>query len=259
MVAKLIAYGADRGQALGRLGLGLAQAQLVGPKSNLAFLSALIGSDEVRAGQHDTGFIDKHLAELGAAPKPPEPRATLAAAEAILFGRPKPGTQALDPWAVDDAFELTGRRATPFDLRVDGQAERLVLEEKGAERILRFADGRDAGPPAPVSLYFSDGGYFALCRGRQSRVDPIDPLQGPPAGSTEATGEIVAPMHGRLIALFVAEGEEVAEGQRVAVVEAMKMEHTLSAARPGRVSGLTAKTGDTVEQGQKLMSISEGS
>jgi 3-methylcrotonyl-CoA carboxylase alpha subunit len=258
MVAKLIAFGETREQAFDRLGEALSTAFFVGPKSNLAFLSALIAAEPVRAGRHDTGFIDKHLAELGAAPRPSEPRATLAAAERLLELSPRPALAPLDPWSIDDSFELTGMRSTPLQVRVDGHIERLVRDDHGAVRTLRFADGRDLGPPAEAALFFSDGGYFALLRGRQSRIDPVDPLQGPPAGSTEETGEVDAPMHGRLIALFVAEGDAVAEGGKLAVVEAMKMEHTLNAARAGRVSGLTAKVGDIVEQGAKLMSIVEG-
>ena len=62
-------------------------------------------------------------------------------------------------------------------------------------------------------------------------------------------------MHGRLIALFVEEGEAVEEGARLAVVEAMKMEHALIAPRAGRVEGLRGAIGETVEQGQRLMTI----
>ena len=75
------------------------------------------------------------------------------------------------------------------------------------------------------------------------------------AGAGEETGEILAPMHGRLIALFVEEGEAVEEGARLAVVEAMKMEHALTAPRAGRIADLAAEVGDTVEQGRRLMVV----
>ncbi len=106
-------------------------------------------------------------------------------------------------------------------------------------------------------LFPSEGGYFALCRRPPKPHRAVDPLQGPPAGASEESGEITAPMHGRLIALFVDEGDAVEEGARLAVVEAMKMEHTLNAPRAGRVSGLSAAVGQTVEQGEKLMAIGE--
>jgi len=94
-----------------------------------------------------------------------------------------------------------------------------------------------------------------LCRGRQSEVVAVDPLQGAAAGAAEETGEILAPMTGRLIALFVADGDEVEEGARLAVVEAMKMEHALTAPRTGKITGLTAVVGDSVEQGRLLMAV----
>jgi 3-methylcrotonyl-CoA carboxylase alpha subunit len=83
----------------------------------------------------------------------------------------------------------------------------------------------------------------------------VDPLEGAAAGASEETGEIVAPMHGRVIALFVEQGQIVEEGARLAVVEAMKMEHALAAPRAGRIEGLAAAVGETVEQGQRLMMV----
>ena len=103
MVAKLIAHGATRAAAFDRLDAALKHARLVGPKSNVAFLTALIEAPDVRAARHDTGFIDAHLAELGAAPRPPEPRATLAAAARWLEERENPPPIRATP----------GRPATP--------------------------------------------------------------------------------------------------------------------------------------------------
>ena len=94
-----------------------------------------------------------------------------------------------------------------------------------------------------------------LAGGRQVRVALIDPLASLGAGAVEGLGEISAPMHGRLIALAVAEGDLVVEGQRVVVVEAMKMEHALTAPHAGRVADLAAGVGEAVEQGQILMKI----
>jgi 3-methylcrotonyl-CoA carboxylase alpha subunit len=96
---------------------------------------------------------------------------------------------------------------------------------------------------------------FVLRGGRQIRIVRVDPLAGGLAAAGESSGEIGAPMHGRMIALHVEEGQQVAEGARLAVVEAMKMEHALVAPRPGRVANLAARVGDTVEQGQRLMTI----
>jgi 3-methylcrotonyl-CoA carboxylase alpha subunit len=258
MIAKMIAHAPTRDAAFDRLAEGLSQAVAIGPKTNIAFLSALIAAPEVRAGAHDTGFIDAHLGDLGAAPHPPEPRATLAAAERLFSARIDAAPTELDPWSTPDSFELTGRRLTPFEVRVDGHVERLVVEARGGELTARFADGRASGPDAAVTLYPTEHGFFALCRGRQSEVLAVDPLQGAAVGAAAETGEILAPMTGRLIALYVAEGDEVEEGTRLAVVEAMKMEHALTAPRAGKVVGLTAAVGDAVEQGRVLMTVGAG-
>ena len=99
---------------------------------------------------------------------------------------------------------------------------------------------------------------YVLCGGRQIRVERVDPLAGGAGGREAESGEIAAPMHGRVIALSVEEGDVVVAGQRLAVVEAMKMEHALVAPRAGRATRLAAKLGDVVEQGQRLMTIAAG-
>ena len=145
------------------------------------------------------------------------------------------------------------------------QAARLgaqvVAVDFGADEVRSVRDTfgamADAGELDPVALYPTEHGFIALSRGRQSEVAAVDPLQGAAAGAAEETGEIVAPMTGRLIALFVAEGEWVEEGVRLAVVEAMKMEHALTAPRAGKIVGLSAAVGDGVEQGRLLMTVAE--
>ena len=112
-----------------------------------------------------------------------------------------------------------------------------------ARRAFAFADGRAApteGPPPHVTR-IGDAAYV-LCGGRQIRVERVDPMAGGAGGREAGSGEVAAPMHGRVIALSVEEGDVVVAGQRLAVVEAMKMEHALVAPRAGRVTRLAAKT-----------------
>ena len=99
---------------------------------------------------------------------------------------------------------------------------------------------------------------YVLCGGRQIRVERVDPLAGGAGGRETGSGEVAAPMHGRVIALSVEEGDVVVAGQRLAVVEAMKMEHALVAPRAGHVIRFAAKLGDVVQQGQRLMTIAAG-
>ena len=112
-------------------GDALSRTDVIGPKTNLAFLGALIASPEVRAGAHDTGFIDAHLSELGASPREPERAATLAAAATFWRERTAgQGVASLDPWDIGDTFELSQTRRTPLEVKVDGHVEKLIAEAK---------------------------------------------------------------------------------------------------------------------------------
>jgi 3-methylcrotonyl-CoA carboxylase alpha subunit len=254
LIAKLIASGPDRQSALEALRGALGEAVVVGPRTNLAFLDALLADSAVQAGGVDVGFIDANAARLGAEPRPPDPRAVLAGAAALIA--PPPMVEAGDPWGVADAFELTAPRRTGFEILVDGRLERLVAIEPASKRWLAFADERVVvaeGPPWHV-FRVGDAAYV-LCGGRQTCVERIDPMAGGAGGREGESGEVVAPMHGRVIAISINEGDDVVAGQRVAVVEAMKMEHALVAPRAGRAEHLAAKLGDVVEQGQRLLTI----
>ena len=101
----------------------------------------------------------------------------------------------------------------------------------------------------------TDAGVYGLAGGRQTFVALIDPLDQIAGAGEDEDGAVVAPMTGRLAALDVAEGDAVAQGQRLAVVEAMKMEHALTAPFAGRVRDLSAKAGDQVEMGARLMRV----
>jgi 3-methylcrotonyl-CoA carboxylase alpha subunit len=258
MIAKLIAHAPTREAALAKLNDAVARAFVIGPKTNLEFLSALLTAPEVAVGNYDTGFIDANLARLGATPREPDPRAVLAGAE-VLWRRGVPTAPSqgpVDPWAIADGFELTGVRRASFEASVEGKVERLVATTTPEGATFSFLDGREAGGPgAPMSIHPIEDGVLVLSGGRQTHVALVDPLEGAAAGASEETGEIVAPMHGRVIALFVEQGQIVEEGARLAVVEAMKMEHALAAPRAGRIEGLAAAVGETVEQGQRLMMV----
>jgi 3-methylcrotonyl-CoA carboxylase alpha subunit len=254
LIAKLIAHAPSREAAIAALRAGLAQAEVIGLKTNLAFLDALLSQSEIERGAVDTTFIDANAARLGAEPRAPNARAILAGAEALIA--PPPAGDPADPWSLADSFELAGPRRVGFDLLVDDRRERLVMVGPPGRRSFEFADGRALGPTEPAPRVTKIGEFaYVLAGGRQVRVALADPLARAGVGAAEGLGEISAPMHGRLIALAVAEGDQVAEGQRLAIVEAMKMEHALTAPRAGRVVGLVAGVGEAVEQGQTLMTI----
>jgi 3-methylcrotonyl-CoA carboxylase alpha subunit len=259
LIAKLIAHAETREAAIAKLDAALAHAVAMGPKTNIAFLRALLAAPEFRAGAHDTGFIDLNLERLGAVPQGIDARAALAGVEAIyadIF--PRPAAADGDPWSVADSFELMGPRRTPFEAKVDGKAEPFIAIARGEEVEIAFRDGRaaPASEVAPTVLAVEDG-VLVLNGGRQTHVSPLGADEGGEVGVQAGDGGVVAPMHGRLVALAVEEGQAVEAGQRVAMLEAMKMEHALIAPRAGRVTLAGPKVGETVEQGALVMRVEE--
>jgi 3-methylcrotonyl-CoA carboxylase alpha subunit len=251
MIAKVIVHGPSRAEALAALGKELDDAVVIGPKTNLAFLSALLRSREFAAGTIDTGFIDLNLGRLGAEPRPPDRRAIHAAARLLIQRRDERGASPLspfDPWRIADSFELIGSRRIGLDVSIDGVPSRVHLVE-GAN-VDRFAEAGDA-----ITLYATESGVCAFSAGRQALVQLIDPFDKAEAGADEGDAAIRAPMNGRLVALAVREGEPVEAGKRLAVVEAMKMEHALVAPHAGVVRDLTASVGDQLEMGERIMRV----
>jgi 3-methylcrotonyl-CoA carboxylase alpha subunit len=259
MIAKIIAHGATRDEALDRLSRALDETLVAGPHTNAAFLRALCDAPEYRDGAFDTGFIEAHLSRLGAAPREADAVAVLAGAERLLARRADDPPAPLDPWRVADSFELTGRRSVGLDILVDGRPAPLVQRSVDGRREIAFV----GGPPsedesdAPLRIVEADDALFVLRRGRQTEMRFIDPLDGEAESSAAGSGRIEAPMHGRLLGLFVEEGQHVEQGARVAIVEAMKMEHSLHAPHAGRVVAISAVVGDQVQQGARLMTIEE--
>ena len=260
LIAKLIAHADTREEAFAKLDTALRQAVVMGPKTNIAFLRALLAAPEFRDGRHDTGFIDAHLEELGAVKQPPDPRAALVGVEAIYAAIAPAAAPAVegDPWSVADAFELMGPRRLPFEAEVDGAKQNFVAVARGASVDIAFRDGR-AAPAAEVAptVLAVEEGVLVLNGGRQTHVAAPRHFVGEDEAAEDAGGDVRAPMHGRLIALAVAEGEAVEAGQRLAVLEAMKMEHALTAPKAGRVTLAGHKVGDIVEPGEVVASVGE--
>jgi 3-methylcrotonyl-CoA carboxylase alpha subunit len=212
-------------------------------------------SHEFAAGRIDTGFIDANLGRLGAEPHPPNRKAVHAAARLLLErcdeGRPSP-LHPFDPWRAADSFELVGSRRMSVDVTVDGVPMRAHLVEGpnvGPIAKNEGAEARDA-----VTLHEAKGGVYAFAGGRQAFVELVDSFAKAEA-AVEGDAAIRAPMNGRLVAVAVEEGDMVEAGQRLAVVEAMKMEHALVAPHAGVVRDLSLSVGKQVEMGETIMRV----
>ena len=257
MIAKLIAHGASRGQALDRLAAALEGTIAAGPRTNLAFLAALARAPRFRQGEFDTGFIDRHLAELGAAPQPLD-RAAVALAAERLVARERARIEAAreqdapaSPWESADAFQLSGPRRLVLPLIADG--ERVTAEIAYGAQGLSVTVGGER-PAADAVVVVVAAAVYVLRRGRQTEVRLRD-LALDEAVEQGQGGLIRAPMHGKVLAILVEPGAAVKRGQRLAVIEAMKMEHSLTAPIDGTVAEIAVGPQAQVAEGAKLMVI----
>jgi 3-methylcrotonyl-CoA carboxylase alpha subunit len=254
MLAKVIASGSDRGEALERLAAALGEVRIAGPRTNLGFLSAIATHPEFRSGAPDTGFVDREIGHLVgssldrglAAPAVAE----WLSNEARELARAAPG-----PWARSDGFELGGlERRSRVDVHIDGEAVPVeVAWASGGPKLLTIA-GEAPPEVEPSEVIWGEGEAFILHRRGQLQVAFPDPLARDLA-SVDGGGEVVAPMHGRVVAVSVAAGDQVTKGDLLFTVEAMKMEHGVVAPASGTVREVRVAPGTQIDQGAVGVSI----
>jgi 3-methylcrotonyl-CoA carboxylase alpha subunit len=259
MIAKLIAHDRTREQALDRLAGALEQTIVVGPRSNAGFLAALCRAPGFRKGDYDTAFIDRHLAELGAEPRELDRAAAALGAQKLLAQENEriAASQAAEPddipspWEAADAFQLSSERTLALQVVAEGKIVTAQVAYGRAGPIVSI----DGQTPAGDALAVADGNsVYVLRHGRQTKVSLRD-LAFDEAGDQDKSGVVRAPMHGKVLDILVEEGARVIRGQRVAIVEAMKMEHTLVAPVDGTVADIAVGRGAQVAEGAKVLRI----
>ena len=259
MLAKLIAHGNSRHEALDRLAGALDNTIVVGPRSNAGFLAALCRAEGFRKGDFDTGFIDRSLAALGAVPQGLDRAAAALGTQklverestriAAVFER-EPDAPA-SPWDSGDAFQLSGARRLALPILAEGES--IVAQVAyGPGGALVAIDGNAPASDA-VALDAGDAVYV-LRHGRQTKVSLRD-LSLDETGDDATGGLVRAPMHGKVLAFLVEQGARVRRGQRLAIIEAMKMEHTLTAPIDGTVAEIAVVADAQVAEGAKVMVI----
>ncbi len=258
MIAKLIAHAPTREAALHRLAHALDQTVIAGVRTNIAFLANLCRAGAFTRGEVDTGYIDSHLAKLGAVPQPRDDAAAASGVAHILKGSAAPNgghanraceTDAASPWDASDGFQLGAVRTVAVAIIVDG--------ESADAAVAYAADGPHVtvggqAPAADANVFGTDREAYVLRNGRQTRVRLKD-FSTSSAAAASGDGVIKAPMHGRVLELLAAVGERVTQGQRLAVIEAMKMEHTLRAPFAGVVRQVSVSTGAQVVESAPIM------
>ena len=257
LIAKVIAQGANRAEALDRLGAALERTIVAGPRSNAGFLAALCRAPEFRSGKFDTGFIDRNLAALGATPQSLDIAAAALGAQKLLererirIAAAAEPEDAPSPWDAADGFQLAGARRLALPIVVEG--ENLVAEVAylGSELAVTVEGVPPAGDAAVIE---AADAIYVLRHGRQTKVALRD-LSIDEAGNQGQSGLVRAPMHGKVLSILVEKGANVVRGQRLAVIEAMKMEHTLTAPIDGVVADIAVAPNAQVPEGARLMLI----
>ena len=277
MIAKLIAWGEDRATAVRRLSRALDAYEVVGVRTNLDLLRAIAVHPEFASGALDTAFIARNADAL--MPQGPvilaEPDRSIVLATAALAvledAQPARSAGMSDPWALADAWRLNGDGYQDIVLQPGVEATatlRLHPLRGGAARIdlpdrsvLAEADADERGSllrldgvAHRLSVVRGDGGLTVILRGRNHPVRIVDRLAPPPAESVGAD-RLTAPIPARVARVLVKPGDVVAKGAPLLVLEAMKMEMTLTAPMAGTIAAVPHAVDEMVREGADLVTF----
>jgi 3-methylcrotonyl-CoA carboxylase alpha subunit len=269
MIAKLIVWGEDRAQALARLDAALRDTHIVGLQTNVAFLRRCAATASFSNADLDTGLIERERAVLFDQPGLP---LQIAAAGVVAHTLAvEAATQGTDPWSARDGWRIFGASARRFDLALDDTHHEVLLsrhhrggmtltvEGSAVEFAVQSSDAEThelfLGTERVRVKTYAQGERVAVFGANGSAVlTEVDVI----AHAGDAPGEggrLTAPMPGKLIAFLAKAGDTVTKGQPLAVMEAMKMEHTISAPRDGKVAELLFAVGDQVSDGAELLKL----
>ncbi len=269
LLAKVIAHGPDRDTALRRLDAALAQTSILGLGTNVAFLRALLADADVQAGRLDTGLVQRRAPHR--VPDDP-PWTVLAAAGLRALLQLEPVGSVVDPFTLPGGWRLGEPAWTrwrvqagghhPVEVRIRGRAAaaELVVGEGAPIPASARWDGRDLVVILDRITYrytcAVHGAVVWLGRdGHSWELREQQPLDVARRAEQGAGGAVRAPMPGTVTIVDVAEGQQVTAGTRLLVLEAMKMEHVLTAPVTGVVRELRAHPGGTVERDAPLLVV----
>ncbi|WP_369682880.1 acetyl/propionyl/methylcrotonyl-CoA carboxylase subunit alpha [Rhodopseudomonas palustris] len=273
MLAKVIAWAPTRAAAIDRLDRGLNETDVRGVTTNIPFLSALVTHPDVRANAIDTGFIERHLAELTAAPTAFGDLELAAAVAAIL--RDEDAAAKLEgpsPWRSSGWMPVGRRKRTFLFRRGQGHehTDYSVQLSYGAGTSTLMIDGHEiafasdtssegidlalGGVRSRIAAVVDGSELYVRTKNGRFELHLVDPFGGE---SEEAVGEdkIVAPLPGTVVALLAEVGAKLDKGAAILTLEVMKMEQTLRAPFAGALKALKCKVGDIVAEGAELAEL----
>jgi acetyl-CoA/propionyl-CoA carboxylase biotin carboxyl carrier protein len=266
MLAKVVAHGADRAAALRTLDRALAETAVLGVVTNVEFARFLLADPDVAAGRLDTGLLDRRAGDFVAAP-PSDEQFIAAAAFHWLRLFPAPGAGL---WEVPSGWRIGAQAPVSIRLRAGDRTDHVHITGSPGAATVRIEDGESRSLRADLTcrrlvvtldgmrteytvaaedskIWLAGGGATAVLEEvREAPVRPDDEHSG--------DAELTSPMPGTIAAVGVEDAADVAAGTVVVTVEAMKMEHALTAPVDGVVELLVA-AGEQVKVGQPLARI----
>ncbi|HZA19057.1 MAG TPA: acetyl/propionyl/methylcrotonyl-CoA carboxylase subunit alpha [Pseudonocardiaceae bacterium] len=259
LLSKIIAYGPDRDTALRRLDTALAATSILGLGTNTGFVRALLADSDVRAGQLDTGLVERR-AEGWVGEAVPDDVAAAAGLLALLAL--EPSGPVVDPFALPGGWRIDEPAWTRWRLQATDPVE-VHTRGRAAAAEVTVGSGKPIGASAwwdgadlvvtldGITRHYTwarDGAVVWL--GRDGHSWALSELEGARRVGLDAAdaGPVLAPMPGTVTAVEVDEGQQVTAGARLLVIEAMKMEHVLNAPIDGVVRELHVRPGGTVER-----------
>jgi 3-methylcrotonyl-CoA carboxylase alpha subunit len=276
MIAKLVVWDVDRASALRRLRAALADYQAVGVTTNLAFLGAVAAHRAYAAAELDTRFIERHRADLVGEPAPAGDTVLALAALAVLLRRAAEAEEAArashdpySPWHRTDGWRLNAGHHHELRFVDGGEAVRVVARYRRDGFLLELPAG-----PLEVRAERGEGGELlaelggarvratvvrdgedlvVMTGGRAHRLTVPDPESA--AEGDAGGGRLTAPMPGKVVAIMVERGARVKKGTPLVVLEAMKMEHTVTSPRDGRVAEIHFALHALVSEGAELLAL----
>ena len=267
MLAKIIATGADRAEAIGRLYRALSETEVTGVATNRKFLQAIIGHPAFARGEVDTGFIPRHAADLKAKGGNRTVLTALAAL-AVLRKAEQENRQVVDahdpwsPWGRSPGWRLN--RDAYVDVSLDEAKVRAHYRPDGFVLDLPEGSVRVSGDCGAARIDDRSLSFRAVFGANQVTIFALgdeasfalpDPLAM--GGKDAEAGKLVSPMPGAVTKLFVTLGQIVEKGAPLIVIEAMKMEHTITAPKKGKVAKLPFAVGDLVGDAAELLVLED--
>jgi acetyl-CoA/propionyl-CoA carboxylase biotin carboxyl carrier protein len=271
MLAKLIAWGNDRAEALHRLDHALAETAVLGVTTNIGFLRRLLADPDVQSGALDTGLVERKLDALSASAVP---EAVLAAAAIGPLATPRSMS---DPWQQLTGWRHGGSAVIRRELDVSGTGRvevrimalarrsqwSLELPDSEATRTVELAHEENTdhvrvtvdGRVFHVASVTTGPTAYLACGGEAWTISEVPQRGDGGGGRADDDGAVRSPMPGTVIAVSVAQGDAVTKGQALAIVEAMKMEHTLTAPFDGDVSAVHVAAGTSVALDQLMVEV----